>query len=148
MPCADRSATAACAVLLGLSLIPIALSGCGALISGQATAPPPTDDMAVLSSRSGCLACHALTPGQAGPNGLAPVGPSWPDIAQRYRAQSRSDSERSALVTRLTQAVREGTNPYASRWKGQISGLAMPPNAIAINEDDTRRLIEWILRLP
>ena len=103
--------------------------------------------MAVLASRSGCLACHALLAGQPGPNGLLPIGPSWPDVAKRYREQTSGD-QRDALVTRLTRTVQDGTNPYASRWKGQISGLAMPPNAVAINPEDTRRLIEWILRLP
>ncbi len=40
-----------------------------------------------------------------------------------------------------------GSNPYASHWKGKVSGLAMPPNAVAIKEADARRLVTWILKL-
>jgi cytochrome c len=142
MPCADRSALAtAAAILLGLA-------GCSGLTrSVPAVSPAPTDDMALLSSRSGCLACHALTAGKPGPNHLLPVGPSWPDVAWRYRSEA-AGAQRDALIERLIRSVQDGTNPYTSRWKGQISGLAMPPNATAISPSDSRRLIEWILRRP
>jgi cytochrome c len=41
----------------------------------------------------------------------------------------------------------KGSNPYDSHWKGQASGLAMPPNAVAIKEADAKRLVGWILAL-
>ena len=40
---------------------------------------------------------------------------------------------KSAQAT-LTGIVMKGSNPYDSHWKGQASGLAMPPNAVAIKE--------------
>jgi len=40
-----------------------------------------------------------------------------------------------------------GSNPYASHWKGKVSGLAMPPNEVAISEGDARKLVGWILTL-
>ncbi len=143
MPCAEPR-------LWPVWLSALVLTGCGGL--GLPPAPQPveqvtTDDMALLASRSGCLACHALTAGRSGPNGLLPVGPSWPQVAQRYRDEALSD-QRQALIERLVREVQDGTNPYTSRWKGQISGLAMPPNAVAISPQESRRLIEWILRLP
>jgi len=47
----------------------------------------------------------------------------------------------------LTHIVMTGSNPYASHWKGKVSGLAMPPNEVAIKEADARRLVHWILKL-
>jgi len=41
--------------------------------------------------------------------------------------------------------VLEGSNPYASHWKNKASGIAMPPNAVAITEGDARQLVFWIL---
>ena len=40
-----------------------------------------------------------------------------------------------------------GSSLYASHWKGQVSGVAMPPNAVAITEPDARALVSWILTL-
>lgn len=142
MPCAKRS----WAVVLSA----LGLTGCSSLglaPSPQPVEPAPTDDMALLASRSGCLACHALAAGKPGPNALPPIGPSWPEVALRYREEAVGE-RRQELIDRLTRAVQDGTNPYASRWNGQISGLAMPPNAVAISPKDTRRLIDWILRSP
>ncbi len=43
--------------------------------------------------------------------------------------------------------VLEGSNPYGSHWKDQVSGLAMPPNKVAIKEADAKKLVKWILTL-
>ena len=47
----------------------------------------------------------------------------------------------------LTRIVLEGSNPYASHWNGKVSGVAMPPNAVAITEGNARQLVSWILSL-
>ncbi|MCK9259358.1 MAG: hypothetical protein PHG21_01105 [Azoarcus sp.] len=47
----------------------------------------------------------------------------------------------------LTRIVLEGSSPYSSHWKGKVSGLSMPPNAVAITEGNARRLVDWILAL-
>jgi cytochrome c len=44
--------------------------------------------------------------------------------------------------------VLKGSSPYESHWKGQASGLAMPPNTVAIKDADARELVGWILALP
>ena len=93
-----------------------------------------------LAASSGCMACHHIEPSAKGPNDLPPIGPAWRDVAVKYK-DVRGASEQ------LTRTVMTGTNPYASHWKGKVSGLAMPPNAVAINEADARRLVEWILTL-
>jgi cytochrome c len=61
-------------------------------------------------------------------------------VATKYRADK-------AAAERLTQTVLKGSNPYESHWKGQASGLAMPPNAVAIKDADARELVGWILQL-
>jgi cytochrome c551/c552 len=84
--------------------------------------------------------CHHIDPGSKGPNGLAPVGPAWRDVSNKYTGQRGAEDS-------LTLTVLGGSNPYASHWKGQASGLAMPPNQVAISEADARKLVKWILAL-
>ena len=105
-------------------------------------AAPPTDDAAMLklASDSGCMTCHHIEPGAKGPQGLAPIGPAWRDVATRYRGASGAQDQ-------LTRTVMTGSNPYSSHWKGKVSGLAMPPNEVAIREADARLLVGWILKL-
>ena len=100
------------------------------------------DDAAMvkLATSSGCLTCHHVDPGFRGPDGLPPIGPAWRDVAEQYRGK------RGAL-DQLTATVMTGSNPYASHWKGKVSGLAMPPNAVAIREAEARALVGWILSL-
>jgi len=97
--------------------------------------------MKALASKSGCFTCHHIEPGSKGPNGMAPVGPDWQDVADKYRGNPDA-------VDALTHTVMTGSNPYASHWKGRVSGLAMPPNAVAVTEADARRLVQWILAMP
>jgi cytochrome c551/c552 len=79
-------------------------------------------------------------PGGKGPDGLAPIGPAWREVAGKYAGQ------KDAAKT-LTHVVQTGSNPYESHWKGKVSGLAMPPNKVAISEADTKKLVGWILAL-
>lgn len=113
-----------------------------ALATGAAQAADPARDSAMqaLASKSGCMTCHHIDPGGKGPDGLAPIGPAWKDVAAKYKG------DKKALDT-LTQTVLKGSNPYDSHWKGKASGLAMPPNAVAIKEADARNLVKWILGL-
>jgi cytochrome c len=96
--------------------------------------------MLKLASSSGCLTCHHVEPGAKGPDGLAPIGPAWHDVAIKYKGVS-------GAAEQLTRTVMTGSNPYASHWKGKVSGLAMPPNEVAIKEPDARLLVDWILTL-
>lgn len=96
--------------------------------------------MLALANQSGCLTCHHVEPGAKGPDGLPPIGPPWHDVAVKYKGQPQA-------LEALTHTVMTGSNPYSSHWKGKASGLAMPPNAAAIKEDDARRLVRWILSL-
>jgi len=111
------------------------------MLAAMAGAHAADDPMLTLASRSGCMTCHHVDPGAKGPDGMAPIGPAWRDVAAKYAGQS-------GAADTLTRTVLAGSNPYASHWKGKVSGLAMPPNAVAISEADARKLVGWILALP
>jgi cytochrome c len=98
------------------------------------------DAMRALAAKSGCTACHQVDPGAKGPDGLAPVGPAWRDVAAKYKGQKGADAQ-------LVHVVLTGSSPYDSHWKGKVSGLAMPPNKVAISEPDAKKLVSWILAL-
>ena len=111
-----------------------------ALMSVSLAAVAADDPMIKLASGSGCFACHQVEPGGKGPDGMAPIGPAWREVSAKYAGAS-------GAVDQLTRTVMSGSNPYASHWKGKVSGLAMPPNAVAISEADARQLVTWILAL-
>lgn len=120
----------------------VAVVGVLALTAATASAADSARDSAMqtLAAKSGCLACHQVEPGGKGPDGLAPVGPAWREVAAKYKGQK-------GAAAQLTHTVMTGSNPYESHWKGKVSGLAMPPNAVAIKEADAKKLVEWILAL-
>ena len=115
----------------------------GGLVIAMAPATNASADdgaMLKLAMSSGCMTCHQIEPGGKGPDGLAPVGPPWRDVAVKYKSTK-------GAADQLTRTVMTGSNPYASHWKGKVSGLAMPPNEVAIKEADARALVGWILSL-
>ena len=97
-------------------------------------------EMLKLASSSGCMTCHSVESGKPGPDGMKPIGPAWQDVAAQYKGKPGASEF-------LTRVVLEGSNPYSSHWKGQVSGLSMPPNAVAITEGNARLLVNWILAL-
>lgn len=111
-----------------------------ALAVAPAFAASPDEAMTALAKNAGCLTCHHIEPGAKGPDGLAPIGPAWRDVATKYKGVKGAQAQ-------LTATVMKGSNPYDSHWKGKAAGLAMPPNAVAINEADAGKLVGWILSL-
>jgi cytochrome c len=117
-----------------------ALMACS-LLSPLAMADAKSDgEMKKLASTSGCMTCHSIESGKPGPDGLKPIGPAWSDVAKQYGGKPGA----SEFLTRI---VLEGSSPYGSHWKNKVSGLAMPPNAVAITEGNARLLVSWILSL-
>ena len=112
------------------------------LLTASAWAANTGNDQAMLqlATSSGCMACHHIEPGAKGPNGMAPIGPAWHDVAVKYKGQAGAQKQ-------LTTTVLAGSSPYASHWKDKVSGLAMPPNQVAISEADASQLVGWILTL-
>lgn len=111
-----------------------------ALLAAQAWAAPGDDEVLKLANNAGCMTCHHIEPGGKGPNGLPPIGPAWRDVSAKYKSQKGAQQQ-------LTATVMAGSSPYESHWKGKVSGLAMPPNEVAIKEADARQLVGWILKL-
>jgi len=86
--------------------------------AADATAMP----MAELARRNGCLACHAAD--------KRIVGPSFKEVAARYRGQS-------GVEARLLEKLKRGGS-------GTWGAVPMPPNADLV-EADARRLLQWAL---
>jgi cytochrome c len=118
----------------------LTLALASAALSTSAFAAASDDAMVKLATGSGCMTCHHIEPGSKGPDGLAPIGPAWQDVAAKYKGQKGAQKQ-------LTATVMTGSNPYESHWKGKVSGLAMPPNKVAITEADAGKLVGWILGL-
>lgn len=119
----------------------MSLSVATLLASGSAFADAKADDAArQLAMRSGCFICHAIELDARGPEGLKPVGPPWKAVAARYKDDKEARKN-------LTAAVMGGTSPYNRHWKAESSGIAMPPNGVAISEADAAKLVDWILGL-
>lgn len=117
----------------------IALSA--ALLAATAWAGAADDQAALkLATGAGCMACHNIEPGAKGPNGMAPIGPAWKDVAAKYKSVKGAQQQ-------LTATVLAGSSPYESHWKDKVSGLSMPPNKVAISEVDAAKLVSWILAL-
>ena len=111
------------------------------LLSPLAMAEAKKDtEMLKLASASGCMTCHSFEAGKPGPDGLKPIGPPWTEVAKQYKGKP-------GATEFLTRVVLEGSSPYSSHWKGKVSGLSMPPNAVAITEGNARLLVNWILAL-
>lgn len=111
-----------------------------AVWASPALAAAQDDAMHKLASNAGCMTCHQIEPGGKGPDGMNPIGPAWRDVAAQYQGQKDA-------AAKLTRTVLAGSSPYASHWQGKVSGLAMPPNAVAIKEADAKQLVKWILAL-
>jgi len=119
----------------------LSLSVAALLATGSALADAKADEAArQLATRSGCFICHAIEPDARGPEGLKPVGPPWKAVAARYKDDKEARKN-------LTSAVMGGTSPYNRHWKSESSGIAMPPNGVAISEADAAKLVDWILGL-
>lgn len=102
--------------------------------------PKPDDALRQLANKSGCFICHGIELDAKGPEGLKPVGPPWKAVAARYKGDTNASKN-------LTAAVMGGTSLYSRHWKDESSGVAMPPNGVAISEVDAKKLVDWILSL-
>jgi cytochrome c len=116
------------------------LAGLAVASTAAFAADGKDDAMLQLASKSGCMTCHHIEPGAKGPEGLAPIGPAWKDVSAKYKGVKGAEEQ-------LTRTVLQGSNPYESHWKGKVSGLAMPPNHVAIKDAEAKQLVKWILAL-
>ena len=102
-----------------ISRLSFSLAAAAALmLSGAALA----QDAAKLAQQKACLACHTVD--------KKVVGPSYKDIAAKYRSDKNAEAN-------LVKKVRAGS---AGVW-GQVP---MPPNA-TVSEKEAQILVKWIL---
>jgi cytochrome c len=90
-----------------------------AAISLLSAAPAFAD--AALAKSKNCMACHSVD--------KKLVGPSFKDIAAKYAGQD--------VVATLVTKVQKGGS-------GVWGPVPMPPNP-AVNADDAKKLVEWVL---
>ena len=86
------------------------------VVTGPALASPE------LAQKKNCLACHATD--------KKVVGPSYKDVAAKYRADK-------AAPAKLAEKVKKGS-------QGVWGNVPMPPNT-AVPDADVNALVKWIL---
>ena len=91
-------------------------------VAGSLAPCLPAGASAELAKKHACLACHAID--------KKLVGPSYKDIAAKYRSDAGAEAK-------LADKVKKGSQ---GTW-GQVP---MPPNA-AVPDGDVRALVKWIL---
>lgn len=92
------------------------------LVSGAFAAD--TKGGEALAKNSGCLACHTVD--------KKLVGPSYKDIAAKYRNNKGAEAD-------LVKKVKAG-------GKGVWGDIPMPPNA-HVKDDDIKTMVQWILAI-
>jgi cytochrome c len=78
-----------------------------------------------LSSKGGCVACHAKD--------KKLIGPSWKDVAARYKGQA-------GAADLLAKRVREGSKGV---W-GAVPMAATPPDRLS--DAEVKAVVAWVLK--
>ena len=98
----------------------LAAAAAATLAAGAHAADAKTGE--ALAKSSGCVACHTVD--------KKLVGPSYQQIAERYRRDKGAEAK-------LIQKVKAG-------GKGVWGDIPMPPNA-HVKDADIKTLVQWIL---
>lgn len=92
-----------------------------AAVAAVLAAPAQADE--ALAKKHQCLACHQMD--------KKSVGPSYKDIAKKYKGQADA-------VAKLSEKVKKGGS-------GVWGPIPMAPNP-AVPDADIRKLVEWVLK--
>ena len=92
-----------------------------AAVAAVFAAPAQADE--ALAKKHQCLACHQMD--------KKSVGPSYKDIAKKYKGQADA-------VAKLSEKVKKGGS-------GVWGPIPMAPNP-AVPDADIRKLVEWVLK--
>lgn len=106
-------------------LITSLVLGVSLLGFGQAMAAEVPDN----AKSAGCMACHAID--------KKVVGPSWHDVAERYRGDAGA---KEALI----QKVKMGGK---GNWTEVTGGVPMPPYSPRVSDADIESLVDFVLAL-
>jgi cytochrome c len=102
-------------------LLTVAAAG-AVMLAGQASAADAKAAEA-LAQKNGCLACHAVA------NKV--VGPSYKDVAAKYKGQKDAEAK-------LIAKVKAGGS-------GVWGPIPMPPNSPHVKDEDIKTIVQWIL---
>lgn len=91
-------------------------------LAGAALAAPAQADEA-LAKKYNCMACHAVD--------KKLVGPSYKDVAKKYKGQA-------GAAAQLEQKVKKGS-------QGVWGPVPMPPNT-TVPDADVKKLVDWVLK--
>jgi len=107
----------------------------------SAAAQTRNDAMNRLASERGCALCHSDRGSRARGEGVLPPGPSWQEVARRYK-------DRPGAEGILVEVVLHGSGPgpKGRHWAGKTSSVEMPANTVEITEAEARDLVRWVLR--
>ena len=94
------------------------------LMAGALFAAPAAQANEALAKKHNCTACHQTD--------KKLVGPSYKDVANKYRGQKD-------IAAKLAAKVKKG-------GQGVWGPVPMPPNA-AVSDADIKTLVAWILAL-
>lgn len=98
-----------------------------AVLAAAAMATLPTAASPQLATKAGCAVCHVAD--------KPLLGPSWKDIATRYKGQSQA----AAL---MAERVRKGS---VNVW-GKVP---MPPTPTdKLSDAELKTLVSWVLKTP
>jgi len=97
------------------------IAAAGLMVAGSAMAA----EMPELAKKSGCTACHAID--------KKLVGPSWMDVAKKYKGDAGAEAKLEAKV--------------AKGGSGVWGTMPMPPNAPKVSAADTKTLVKFIMGL-
>ena len=82
-----------------------------------------------LAKKSGCLACHSIE--------KKVVGPSWKDVAAKYKDQAGARAELIAAIA----------NGSKGKWTSMTGGVPMPPYSPRVSDADIEKLTDFILSM-
>ncbi len=100
------------------------------ILAGVLVATPAmASDVMELARKSGCMACHAID--------KKVVGPSWKDVAARYKGQADA---RALLIDR----VKKGGK---GNWTEVTRGVPMPPYSPRVSDANIEKLVDFILAM-
>lgn len=103
------------------SIVISMIAAAGLLVAGSAMAA----EMPEAAKKNGCTACHTID--------KKLVGPSYMDVAKKYKGQADAEAKLVAKV--------------AKGGSGVWGPMPMPPNSPKVSEADIKSLVKWVLSL-
>lgn len=94
----------------------------GAMFAGAVMVAPVAQADEALAKKYGCMACHQID--------KKVVGPSYMDVAAKYKGQGDA-------VAKLSAKVKKGGS-------GVWGPIAMPPHP-QVSDADMEKIIKWVL---